>query len=398
MTKGTFMRTRDIDRSFSVITENIPGTIVNYDDDFVFSGYGYNDPVEKKRPTDGSYTITRGQRYVSGTFRLWEIYRPSGVVTQNKLWQGPLWQLPSGTNLQNQFIPFSDAQYARAYNGALDRMYAEMRSSDLNLAVSAGEYRESQRMLAGAARAIGSVIRSARKVRKLILTNPSLLLSSGWLAYTYGWKPLLRDIYAAADFHRKLIEDGFSARGRNRAVETQSTTTKDGWITTQTSKENSDRVEAKVWYGLSDSDTYNLSRMTSLDPLSIAWELMPLSFVVDWFVNVGGYLELLEASYGRGLIFKRGYITTTRRRTVKKQLYGANTAPRVVYDYWYGLLVYDRDDYCTASGEREDITKVRYSLGSFPRPIVPSFKVNMGAARTMSAAALIRTILLPKKI
>jgi hypothetical protein len=31
-----------------------------------------------------------------------------------------------------------------------------------------------------------------------------------------------------------------------------------------------------------------------LDPLSVAWELLPWSFVIDWFIPIGAYLDVLN--------------------------------------------------------------------------------------------------------
>jgi hypothetical protein len=40
------------------------------------------------------------------------------------------------------------------------------------------------------------------------------------------------------------------------------------------------------------------SRMGLVNPLSIAWEVVPFSFVVDWFLPVGNFLENLTSLAG----------------------------------------------------------------------------------------------------
>jgi hypothetical protein len=45
-----------------------------------------------------------------------------------------------------------------------------------------------------------------------------------------------------------------------------------------------------------------------LNPATVAWELVPYSFIADWFVPVGDYLTGLTADCG--LVFKGGSVTS----------------------------------------------------------------------------------------
>lgn len=49
------------------------------------------------------------------------------------------------------------------------------------------------------------------------------------------------------------------------------------------------------------------------NPLEWAWELIPLSFVLDWFIPIGSYLSALDAY--QGITSVRGTFSTTRSRT-----------------------------------------------------------------------------------
>jgi hypothetical protein len=44
-----------------------------------------------------------------------------------------------------------------------------------------------------------------------------------------------------------------------------------------------------------------LEMLGLLNPLSIAWELVPWSFVADWMFNISGYLDSWSAFAGLGL-------------------------------------------------------------------------------------------------
>lgn len=390
------MQSRDINRAIMTKADTVgPALVVNYDDDFSFTGFGSKDPRRKILPNAGTYTILRGNRYMTGTYIVqnWRIY-PNGSITSYsyKDWYGALYTQPSGTNLQNQW--HSNSAIIRvAQNKALTELYDRVRGSGLNALVSAGEYAESKRMIAGALHSAGSLIRSARRLRKLLLSNPSLVLSSGWLAYTYGWKPLMQDIYNATEFHYRLLKE-LSTNGKAQVDDTDTTkATLSGWVNITTKKTLSERALYGLTVGVDDTASYNLSRITSLNPLSIAWELMPLSFVADWFVDIGGYLSNMEASCGMGLSFKRGYFTRTTMDTVEKRGWGERNTKTPAAGYW----IQNADSF-TGYGKTQRITKARSVLTSFPRPNFPAFQVSLGARRIMSAASLIRVILLPKSI
>lgn len=112
-----------------------------------------------------------------------------------------------------------------------------------------------------------------------------------------------------------------------------------------------------------------------MDPRVIAWELLPFSFVADWFVDIGGYLQLLEDSLGHGLTFKRGYVTTGRMKESTTEVVGYVPSASPVY---YDL----RSQYRYTSKNRAKLT-------SWPRPAYPTLKINLGAYRIASAGALV---------
>jgi hypothetical protein len=49
---------------------------------------------------------------------------------------------------------------------------------------------------------------------------------------------------------------------------------------------------------MANTGSYLLESAGLVNPLSIAWELLPWSFVVDWFIPVGNTLEAMTAGYG----------------------------------------------------------------------------------------------------
>lgn len=122
-----------------------------------------------------------------------------------------------------------------------------------------------------------------------------------WLEYWFGWAPMASDIFESA----VVLTD----------------TLGQGWISAQGSAKQG--VNHSEWFSVGSGDygmvcstdvvvivkqggdfrieNPNAALLTKLgmnNPASIAWELMPFSFVVDWFTNVGDVLNAYTALFG----------------------------------------------------------------------------------------------------
>lgn len=126
-----------------------------------------------------------------------------------------------------------------------------------------------------------------------------------WLEMQYGWLPLVSQSYeaakalAAATGPRRLK---FYASVGNKSATyegSQSPTV----YTYPVSVTYGQRIHAELY------EDVGLNRSLGLvDPLAIAWEVVPYSFVVDWFIPIGTYLSvwsMIPSLKGR-------FLTTTR--------------------------------------------------------------------------------------
>lgn len=366
-------------------------------DDFQFTGFGANDPKRKRAFTAGTYVIQQGRWYVVGEYLdRRQLYNNGWYPERTSFQNIGILDANGNNNGRISLVPKEEVGLSTViYNNAISKLYDQLRSSDLNLALTIGERKESARMIRKALEATASVVQMARKVRKQLVTNPSLLASNLWLQYKYGWLPLYNDVYAATEFHYHLFsERKFEAKAA-RNVEWSS---KSPWSSMAgelpLKHKHGQRCQLIVYAGVADSDAYNLSRITSLNPLSIAWELVPFSFVADWFVDIGGYLANMEASLGTGLSFKRGMVTEVA--------YLETRSPGTSWEWW-GTTKYSstwwENRYVRSYVPKDEnwcrkVTKTRTVLGNFPRPRFPVFKVSLGSQRIISAAALVRQCLL----
>lgn len=112
------------------------------------------------------------------------------------------------------------------------------------------------------------------------------LLASLWLQYRYAISPLIMSIedlrHTFNEWH-KLFK---TTRKGHLMMETVIPNEIGGWVRESYTGTIHDRVFIKRSYDAGDL-LQSLTRNLSLNPLSTAWELVPLSFVVDWFLNIG---------------------------------------------------------------------------------------------------------------
>ena len=230
-------------------------------------------------------------------------------------------------------------------------------------------------------------IKQVAKYARLARKHPTKLLSDAWLEYQYGWRPALSTIHSLCNMNSPSGFGLVHARGRctklNSFVSKNlvqfpiegSTTSFDNFV----SHDDKYSYEIKVWVKSPLSGTAaDISRYTSLNPLSIAWELLPYSFVIDWFIDIGSYIRNYETSFLYQPLFSHGY---TSRRFVETAKH-IKCVPRNGTGYFTG----NGNNYTS-------VTFNRSLLLSYPLPKVPPINPDLGSSRLLSAAALLRGLL-----
>ena len=194
---------------------------------------------------------------------------------------------------------------------ALSNLLEKYKQSDFNLAVSAGESRESWHMisdrmfrfgealrqtkrgnLSGALRAMGSTKRSSRRAQRKLDTGD---VSGSFLELSYGWVPLMNDIYAASELVSKPKIERQSVRTHVKTSGADRLTAAAGAQGNSQTFKN----ERSVYHiaKLTTKEINMAVRLGLAQPLSVAWELTTLSFVADWFLPIGDLIQAVEATY-----------------------------------------------------------------------------------------------------
>lgn len=131
-------------------------------------------------------------------------------------------------------------------------------------------------------------------------------LSALWLEYKYAWGPLIQDTYGLAELLAEHFLDNDKTKWHRISVVVKQ---HKAWSTP--SSYYRQICECDYIYKLGGFARYKTSMPSSAfqagltNPLEVAWELVPFSFVADWFVNIGDILSAISTL--QGLEFRGGY-------------------------------------------------------------------------------------------
>jgi hypothetical protein len=132
--------------------------------------------------------------------------------------------------------------------------------------------------------------------------------ASTWNAYQYGWKPLMSDVYNSASTLRNgLMPNARADVQVTRDDPNYSLPVIPPGLKGEISGEVKRGVEVGITYGVKNQTLWDLDRYGLTDPLTLAWDLLPLSFVVDWFTGVQAFLDALSPPLGLAIL--HGYRT-----------------------------------------------------------------------------------------
>jgi hypothetical protein len=197
-------------------------------------------------------------------------------------------------------------------------------------------------------------------------------LSGRWLETQYAFLPLISQSYEAAKAlesvtKRRKLEFTATSSMRKK-IELSSTTAYDSWCPCSYSK----RITAELREDISLSRSLGL-----INPAEIAWELVPYSFVVDWFLPVGSYIAawgVIPYLVGRFMTTERG--SSKRGSIVKDSLNPTGTA-------WSKYATNKRRETLFRMSRTPSVSL------SIPRPTFNKVPRALSARRIMSTVSLI---------
>jgi len=230
-----------------------------------------------------------------------------------------------------------------------------------------------------------------RKGAKPTITNS---LASNWLELQYGWKPLLSDIdilikkvHVEFRDYLRIARSSATARSESNIPILAPFSTSLSGVTPYTAGFINRAVRARVKYGIryriSSKDRQFLAQAGLTNPINLAWELLPYSFVVDWVYPIGPYLERLTAF--EGMSFVDGWKSVLREEYIFANISDSRTVgtgpdPGTKWEIDVRF-----------STARKSISYERSKLTTFPRQPSIALKSPVSATHALNALALLKS-------
>lgn len=258
-------------------------------------------------------------------------------------------------------------------NQAIERLYDKLRGS-VDLSIDLLQYKQTLATTSSLRTSILQLVfRSRRILSKYGNTKRAgKALGSLWLQWQYGIKPTVSTLHDLVKLANTPGQPAVYVEGVGK-MEDSSSSNSANWGT----KTNRVRQRCRIrsWYVIPQSKLEDLSKISSLNPASIGWEVIPFSFVVDWIVDIGGYLRSMETAALHRKSFKYGYSEDSR--------------------LWESFATYVRTGSTVAYGtyRTRRSSFERAVLTGTPYPSLPGFNPKLGWQRLLSAAALLTTFL-----
>lgn len=197
------------------------------------------------------------------------------------------------------------------------------------------------------------------------------------LTWVYGWKPLIDDFYGVLNEGLRSYINKYQTY--NAVSKSEYTYECAGFVEAGSNNyapfQVSRKESCRVCITLDTTQMPGLANWTSLNPASIAWELLPFSFVIDWFIDVGSTIRSLETALLYNRAFKQGFVS---RIVVNKGFSSGSTHSNA----------YERH---TATGKWA-FTSVDFDrtvLASFPIRRLPRVSLGLSSSRLINAGALL---------
>lgn len=270
---------------------------------------------------------------------------------------------------------------AAAWNKCLTKFYAALKDSEASLNVTIGELKETRQLLTAldvnAVSVHNKLNKIYRQTRAEIRRNPTVWrtgskkLAGMVLLVNLAIKPLISDIENLKKHALKNNDKGVEVLVQARAS-VQETYTKSG-----VTVDRNDRCEIHAIVEVVSPHIFENFRLGLTARPTLVWELVTLSFLVDYFYNIGGFLSNLEAAVlNNGVAIKSGYVTTGFKETRDFRIRSRSTSP--TYDYVLSADAFERR-----------VGKKRAILTSFPLPHLPTLKLPKASTQLLNIAALL---------
>lgn len=280
----------------------------------------YSSAYNRQRPASVSNPVRPDRTRPPSPFHhyWWAARAPLGVFDAKQgstrvLVQGPYGHLP------RKDILFGSGYTPALYDRAVMSYLKNLKNSEVDLGVALAEARKTAELLGKNTTSLANSLdkfmsRNASKLGKMLSWKK---IPGRYLEWCYGVTPLLNDIDGSAKALSEMVELGYDLSYTTRG------SAHDEWIVTEKSAQYDTGVP--LYYECSIKESRYISCVNVMpdnllpvfsslgltNPATVVWELVPYSFVLDWVVPIGGWLEVLDA--GAFSSFREGSFSSIQR-------------------------------------------------------------------------------------
>jgi len=237
--------------------------------------------------------------------------------------------------------------------------FASSVSDSAALGVDLAEYHQSVQMIEGAGKKLLNIVDAVRKkdfgklLKNLDPRTPvpkkrpswSKGFANNFLEVHFGWVPLCQDIHDAAQAISQPIKaNRVNVRKKDKLNYSSHFDAGGGYFLFEDwDCDTVVRMGADV---ACTNPALHLAQSLGLtNPVSVAWELVPFSFVVDWFANVGQFVGQLDEFAGMAL--HNAFTTVGINANGQSSAGNPNWNPAVQSYTWYNICVKRRSGIAT---------------------------------------------------
>lgn len=214
---------------------------------------------------------------------------------------------------------------ASAEAQATSRLHEMTKDAHAHIGCMLAERAQTISMLSGTVKALESFLTGKRSLLKLLSSGKegSAEVANATLAFQFGVKPLLNDVYQAAQGLSQVLngpKPTMKVKGHACSSDSSSVTSysNEGNSVETTVYTVSVKVSYTMEFSTDNRVLSGLSQWGLVNPAEIAWELIPWSFAVDWIYPIGGWISSLTSDAGLSLV--RGVKVVTITETTKTSI------------------------------------------------------------------------------
>lgn len=308
---------------------NTSGSLVTMEDEL---HAGWKQRIRRGEVVNGRMLLNKYDRTPgSGSYYYSEMY--AGIKYETWIWGDVLGAV-------DQKVTFDQNIWQSPAQSLIDVMLVEAYAKLSDSSIMSGEVMASigqtmrmlQRPFGSSVKLLSDCYKSARRHYRKTAKSIARANADAWLEYRYGWGPLFMDIEQGLDLYSKREERLKSAFKIVRTSKPfQSTTMKSYDVSctapiaytaqgtaTETVK---GQVAAGVFYALAGRTPAVAAaedlRLGASSLASTAWEIVPYSFVADWFVQVGPWLAAVNVP--PSVSVRGNWVTTTWEQVITNQ-------------------------------------------------------------------------------